>query len=213
MTYETEHFSFTLSKEGLSYLDIGEIGKKFEDKYYYVKRKLELETSIKIKVLIFDREDELQSRFEVKKNNYLIYPDELFYVYSNAIRCFDFSPLVDLLISDELGKNGNFFLNEGLIGYVLKDEKVALDEVKKYLKEDKYMDINELIDNDYYLSNAYYGEVEAVCFFKYLYDTYGLECIKSIYKNKYSINKIFENVLGDNPIVVNVDFLQYINIK
>jgi len=214
--YTSEHYNFNFAKDSLAETDI-EIIKNIQEKCYKeITSFLDVNPTFKINYFLLETPELVGKIYGDNDpcNGFANPPDEIYAVYNDKVKCIGYHEDAHL-ISYILNKPHSIFLREGLAMYFDKVwwNKSNDEWVRIFLKSDRYLNINNLIQNDFFLNHS--DEVTypiSGAFVKYLINRYGKERFISVYSYKgYNLLGEIEKIFKTELDQIEKDFLDFLN--
>lgn len=184
----SENYDFYYFNESIAERDINDIIKLQEGCFTDICEKLNIAPEIRIQYYLVNSPELVGEIYGDNEpcNGFAQEPNKIYAVYNDEIRCVGYHEDAHIL-SYTINKPKSNFLREGLAMYFDKVwwDKTNEDWVKSFLRENEYINIYKLFQNDVFLS--YSDAITypiAGAFTKYLIDTYGIEKYILLYKYK-----------------------------
>ncbi len=214
--HTSEHYNFYFAKDSLAEKDI-EIIKNIQEKCYKeITSFLNVNPTFKINYFLLETPELVGKIYGDNDpcNGFANPPDEIYAVYNEKIKCIGYHEDAHI-ISYILNKPKSNFLREGLAMHFdnVWWSKSNDEWVRIFIKTDKYLNIKNLVQNDFFLSYA--DEITypiAGAFVKYLINRYGKERFISVYSYKgYNLLSEIEKVFKSELEQIEKDFLDSLN--
>ena len=211
--YASEHYDFHYVSGSNAERDIEKIAKIQENCFEDICNFLNVSPTFKIQYFLLETPElvgEIYGDYD-PCNGFANPPNEIYAVYNEKVKCIGYHEDAHI-ISYLINRPHSNFLREGLAMYFDKTwwDKTNEEWVKMIIKDNKYLKIEKLIQNDYFLTHS--DEITypiAGAFIKYLIDNYGKDLFISIYKYKCDdlLGKI-ENSYDNNIEIIEKEFLE-----
>ena len=186
--YASEHYVFHYVAGSIAEKDIEKIVMIQENCFKDICKFLNIYPTFKIQYFLLETPELVGELYGDHDpcNGFANPPNEIYAVYNNKIKCIGYHEDAHI-ISYLINRPHSVFLREGLAMYFDKIwwNKSNEEWVRIFIDNNKYLEIKELLNNDFFLDHS--DEITypiAGAFIKYLIDQYGTDLFISIYKYK-----------------------------
>ncbi len=215
---ETRHYVFHFRKGSTAEKDIDIITETQERCFEHICKVLNVSTEGKISYFLCGSPEEVGELYgdNEPSNGIVKYPDTIYAVYNDEVKCIGFHEDVHLIAYNTLGNPPQALLREGLAMFFDKVWWGIPNEVwvQVFLKTGLYQPIESLKDNrGFFQHNEVITYPIAGAFVAYLISVFGIEKFKSFYGTvDEDFAPHFRLTFGNSIHAIENDFTRYLNL-